>query len=464
MNNEPDLLRDLDVLVIGAGITGLTAAFYLARGGRRVRVLEAAGGVGGAIQTRPSDRPEGRWIVEIGPNTVVDSRPEVGRLLAAAGLEGAKVTGGAAAGKRYIWKGDRLHPLPGGPLSFLTTPLFSPSGKLRFFAEPFIGRPRDGREESVGEFVRRRLGASFLDYAVGPFVSGVYAGDAERLSARWAVSRVWALEDRHGGLVRGAAALMLRRKGESDEPKPSKDLLSFADGLATLPRRLAEAVPVTTGVACRALRRSGDGFTVTTDTGEVTARQVIVTSPSDAAAGLLAEATNGASAAFADVPHAPVAVAAYGYRRQDVAHALDGFGFLAPRIESLRILGCLFPSSIFPDRAPEGHVLLTAFAGGRTDPEAVALSDDDLDRVVRGDLQRAVGIRGEPVFRSFSRWPRAIPQYEVGHGRYYELAAAIERDLPGLHVAGNYLHGVSVPDRIVRGTALAESILGERAR
>jgi oxygen-dependent protoporphyrinogen oxidase len=420
--------------------------------------------VGGAIQTRPAERPEGRWIVEIGPNTVVDSRPEVGRLLAAADLAGEKLVGGAAAGKRYIWKGDRLHPLPGGPLSFLTTPLFTAGGKARFFREPFIGRPRHGREETVAEFVRRRLGASFLDYAVGPFVSGVYAGDPERLSVRWAVSRVWALEDRHGGLVRGAVAKMLARPDRAaGDPKPTKALLTFAAGLATLPERLAAAVPVTTGVTCRTLRRDGEGFTVVTDAGETSARHVVVTTSSDAAAGLLAGATGGRSAAFADIPYAPVAIAAYGFRREDVGHPLDGFGFLAPRCESLRILGCLFPSSIFPGRAPDGHVLLTAFAGGRTDPEAVALSDDGLDRVVRGDLARAVGLRGEPVFRSFSRWPRAIPQYEVGHGRYVELATRLEEELPGLHLAGNYLHGVSVPDRIVRGTMLAEAILGQRA-
>lgn len=454
--------RRVDVLVLGAGVTGLAAAFHLARAGLSVQVLEAAGEVGGAVRTRIVERPEGRWVVELGPNTVVDNRPAVAPLLAAAGLEDERLEAAPAAGHRYLWKGGRLHALPSGPLSFLATPLFSPAGKLRLLAEPFVRRAAsdDDSDESVADFVRRRLGRSFLDYAVGPFVSGVYAGDPERLAIRWAVPRIWALEEMHGGLVRGAVALFRERRRNPSSPPPSKLMLGFRDGLATLPRRLAAAVPVATGCAARALRRLPDGgFAVDTDEAVWEAPRVVVTLPAAATAELVAEVTAGASLPLAEVPYAPVAVTAYGFRRQQVAHPLDGFGFLAPRVEDLRPLGCLFPSSIFPGRAPEGHVLLTTFAGGRGDPAAAALPDDELDRVLLADLDRALGLSGPPVLRLGHRWPRAIPQYELGHGRFVALARGIERDNPGLHLAGSYRDGVSVPDRLEKATSVAAEII-----
>ena len=446
-----------DVLVVGAGISGLTAAFHLLRGGLDVAVVEAAGRVGGAIRTLRQDG----WTFEQGPNTVLESRPAVGRLIREAGLEERKVTASPAARKRYLWKGDRLVPLPSGPGSFLTTPLFPVSAKLRLLREPFIGRPPEGTEESIAQFVRRRLGLAFLDYAVGPFVSGVYAGDPERLSVRWAVSRIYALERDHGGLIRGAIA---KRKGAGSGFGPGGGMISIDGGLEELPRWLAEVVEeVRPGVECRSVRVGVGGFAVETDAGTLRAREVVLAVPADALAAILAEASGGRSRAFAEIPYAPVVVASYGFRREDVRHPLDGFGFLVPRKESLRssirILGGLFPSTLYPDRAPEGHVAIAAFAGGRTDPGIVDLDDDALHATLLADLDRALGLTGDPVVRHLTRWPRAIPQYELGHGRFVDLARALERELPGLHLAGNLLGGVSVPDCIQNATDLAEGIL-----
>lgn len=452
-----------DVVVVGAGITGLTTAFHLARGGVDVTVVEAAERVGGVIETRTLDRPEGTWRFETGPNTVLESREAVAELIADAGLGELRIEADPAAKKRYVWKGDSLVPLPGGALSFFTTPLFPVGAKLRLLAEPFIGRAPEDREETIAEFVRRRLGQSLLDYAVGPFVSGVYAGDPHRLSVRWAVSRIHALEAEHGSLIRGMFARMKeRRKGASGggPAGPGGAMITFEGGLSTLPRELADRIgDVRTGTPCRRVVRRDDGFRVETEGGALRAPRVVLTVPSDVTAAILDEATAGDSRPFADVPYAPVVVATLGARREQVDHPLDGFGFLAPRKESLRILGCLFTSSFFPGRAPEGHAALTAFAGGRTDPAAVELPDDALDELFLGDLERSVGLAGEPVHRDYRRWPRAIPQYEVGHGRYAELARDLERRLPGLVLAGNYLDGVSVPDRIQRGAAVARDVL-----
>jgi oxygen-dependent protoporphyrinogen oxidase len=441
----------LDALVVGAGISGLAAAFRLARGGLRVAVLEAAERVGGAIETFS----DGAWRFEMGPNTVVESDESVGRLIRDAGLEGEKIAASPSAKRRYLYKGSQLVPLPGGPGGLLKTPLFSAGAKLRLLREPWIGRAPEGSEESIAQLVRRRLGAEILDYAVGPFVSGVYAGDPERLSARWAVPKIHALEREHGSLIRAALA---RRKG----PAPGGAMISFREGLAELPRRLAREIgDIRTGVAARQIVRAGNGFRVETSAGPVEAARVVLAVPADVAARLLEEATSGASLPLAEVPYAAVAVVSLGWRREDVGHPLDGFGFLAPRKEGLRLLGCLFPSQIFPGRAPEGHVALAAFGGGRTDPELAGWDEDRIAATVIAELRGPLRLRGEPAFRLVRRWPRAIPQYELGHGRFVERAREIERSLPGLHLAGNFLGGISVPDCIRNATALAEGMLEE---
>ncbi|HEV8581082.1 MAG TPA: protoporphyrinogen oxidase [Thermoanaerobaculia bacterium] len=438
----------LDVLVVGGGISGLTTAFHLARGGRRVAVLEAAERVGGSIATHA----DGDWRFEMGPNTVVENDASVGRLIHDCGLESEKVTAASTAKRRFLYKGGALVPLPSGPGAFLATSLFPLSAKLRLLREPWIAVPSGGGEESIAQFVRRRLGQAFLDYAVGPFVSGVYAGDPERLSVRWAVPKIYALEEQHGSLIRGALA---RRKG----PAPGGTMISFRGGLAELPKKLAlEIGDVRTAVPCERVIRDDQGFTVATSAGSLAAERIVLAVPADAAARLLEDATNGASRLFAEIPYAAVAVVSLGWRREDVDHPLGGFGFLAPRKEGLRVLGCLFPSEIFPGRAPAGHVALAAFAGGRTDPEIAAWDDERIVSTVVEELRGPLGLRGEPAFRLVRRWPRAIPQYELGHGRFIERAREIEGALPGLRIGGNFLGGVSVPDCIRNATALAADL------
>lgn len=441
----------LDTVVVGGGISGLTTAFHLARAGRRVAVLEAAERVGGAIETF-SDGSDTGWRFEMGPNTVLENNPSVGRLLRDSGMEGEKITAAPSAKRRYLCKGGRLVPLPGGPGGFLTTPLFPASAKLRLLREPWIGKPPAGTEETIAQFVRRRLGQAFLDYAVGPFVSGVYAGDPERLSVRWAVPKIHGLEEQHGSLIRGAFA---RRKG----PAPGGAMISFRQGLEELPRKLAQEIgDVRTGVLCHKVVRTEGGFRVETSAGPVEAARVVLAVPADVAARLLDEATSGASRLFAEIPYAAVAILSLGFRREAVGHPLEGFGFLAPRKEGVNVLGCLFPSEIFPGRAPAGHVALAAFAGGRTNPEIVGWDDERFAYTLLSELRGPLDLKGEPAFRLIRRWPRAIPQYEVGHGRFVERAKEIEQALPGLRLGGNHLGGVSVPDCIKNATVLAEAL------
>jgi oxygen-dependent protoporphyrinogen oxidase len=480
--------RPLDVVVVGAGISGLAAAFRLVRAGLRVAVLEASPRPGGALVTQEA----AGFRFELGPNTVLESDPSLPALIRDCGLDGERLVAAPASRRRWVWHDGRLRALPSGPLAFLVSPLFPPAAKLRLLREPFVRAPRalrapappgaqdggedqGGDEETIAAFVRRRLGEAFLERAVGPFVSGVYAGDPERLAVRWAAPRIAALEATHGSLIRGllarggagarargAAGAGACPEGEAPRTTPRGAMVSLRGGLEELPRRLAREIgDVRCGVACRAVRHDGRGFVVEHAGGAVGAREVLLAVPADAAAALLDEASAGRSRLLAELPYAAVAVVAAGYRRQDVAHPLDGFGFLRATGAGgggLRVLGCLFTSSLFPGRAPEGCVALTAFLGGRTDPEAAAWNDERLAAAVHEDLGRALGVRGEPLARAVRRWPRAIPQYERGHGRFVALQYELERGLPGLHLAGNYLHGISVPDCVRNATALAARI------
>lgn len=486
-----------EVAVIGAGITGLTAAFQLARRGVDVVVIEAADRVGGTLESRRFETAEGHWRFEAGPNTIVASHPEVGDLVREAGLEDERLIAEPAAHHRYIWKGGELVALPSGPRSLLTTPLLSWRGKARLLREPFVRRRKDervrgedrgGSEESIADFVRRRLGHEILDFAVAPFVSGVYAGDPERLSMRWALPQLSEMEAKHRSLVRAmvAAGRSKRRDrpgattegGSRDGARPRRGpagtMFSFRDGLDTLPARLAEAITSAGGTVllatpCRRILGGEDGLVVETAAGQLTTDQVLLTVPAQVAAAVLDEATAGDSTTLAEVPYVPVAVASFGVPTHALGQVPDGFGFLVPRRQEpgrrsspprppLRILGCLFPSTVFPGRAPQGHAALTAFAGGRTDPTALDLGDTDLLELFRRDLETALGLPADlPVpIADLRRWPRAIPQYELGHARFAALRTDLESRLPGLHLAGNYLDGISVPDRIRHASRWAE--------
>ena len=442
-----------DAIVIGGGVSGLAAGFHLTRGGLAVTLFEGTERLGGVLETQR----EGEWVVELGPNTVAERRP-LADLIELAGLAAERAPASPAASRRYLWRRDALQPLPQSPPQLLTSPLLSWRGKAKLAREPWAPAAPAGREESVGEFVRRRFGAEALEVFAAPFVAGIFAGDPERLSMRWTLPRVLGLEQGHGSVLRGLRAA--RRAGGPGLRQP---VVSFRGGLATLTERLAAGIPdVRRGARVDAVRRDGDGFMVESTAGAFAARQVVVAVPAPQTACLLYPASDGQSAALAELPYAPVAVVALGYPRAAVAHPLDGFGFLAAPGSGLRLLGCLFSSSLFADRAPAGHVILTCFLGGRTAPELVQLDDAALARIAAEDVARTLGARGEPVFTAVRKTQRAIPQYELGHQRFVDLAAELERTLPGLHLAGNWLHGAGVADCVERGAAVAAAIVAAR--
>lgn len=445
------------VLVVGGGISGLATAWFLRQRGCAVAVFEAGAEAGGSVRTIRRDG----FLVEAGPNSALYRDGALGSLVRELGLERELIEANAAAKRRYIAKDGRPVPLPGGPLAFLSTRVFTPAGKLRLLLEPFHGRAP--AEESIAQFVRRRLGPEFLDWAIDPFVSGVYAGDPARLSVRAATPKIYALEEEYGSLFIGAAARFIR--GRPSGPQPTGRLISFRAGMQTLPRAIGDRLGehFRAGEAVEAIERSTKGWTVRTAATAQEADVLVLAVPAYRAADLLASIDPDVSAALRGIRYPPVASVALGFERAQVAHPLDGFGMLIPGRLGCETLGVLFSSTLFPERAPPGRVLLTAFIGGARHASAGELPEAALVERVLAELSALLGIRGAPVFQHVTRWARAIPQYELGHlERLARIDAALTR-LPGLHVRANWRDGVSLGDCVANARALAMKLTGPDA-
>ena len=424
-------------------------------------VFEASDRAGGAIRTVQRDG----WLVEAGPNTALLRDASLDPLLERAGLGPVLQLANPAAAKRFIVRYGRPNALPANLWQAITTPVFNFRGKLRVLAEPFIAQNRDNPDETLASFARRRVGQEFLDYAVNPFLGGVYACAPEDLCTRHALPRLWRLEQNHGSLVRGSIALMRAKRKAGVRTKPR--LVSFAGGLATLPHALAASLggAVRLGTEVAGVERVATGWRLslrpaatanaaTTAAAATADFDAVLFTCGSAALARLDVAGRQPLAALATLPWSSVTSLALGFRREEVAHPLDGFGMLVPAKENRRILGALFSSTLFPGRAPAGHVLLTVFVGGRQ-PEVAALPDAELDALVLGELRELLGVRAAPVFRHCSRVPQAIPRYTVAFGALAATMDAFERDHPGLFIAGNCRTGISLSDCMAAGLAVA---------
>lgn len=456
----PDATRPtFDVVVIGAGLSGLVVAHQAGRRGLGVAVVEAGAEPGGVIATRERDG----FLYETAANSALDSTPLLRRLIDDLGIAGERIDVSAAAAKRYVVRDGRLVALPTSPPALFATRAFSTMAKLRLLREPFIAPAPSGREETIAEFALRRVGAEWLDYAVDPFVSGIHAGDAGELSLRAAFPRLYALEQRHGSLLRGQLHIARDRKRTRDGSAGAPKSFSFRGGMQTLTRTLSRTLDrVFTDTRIESIRqRAAGGFDVCGRHGEaqfaITARSVVVSTPAHAAASLVRTLAPQAARVLETIGYAPVAIVASAYRREDVMHPLDGFGFLVPGKEQRRILGTLFSSSMFEARAPAGHVMLTTFAGGRRNPAMAALNDGALKAAVAEELASLLGARA-PLWSEIVRWPQAISQYTLGH---LERVAAIDEAIaavPGLFLCASWRGGISVGDCVNSSYAMSDTV------
>jgi oxygen-dependent protoporphyrinogen oxidase len=451
------------VAIIGAGITGLTAAFYLKRQGIPVTVYESSSRVGGVIRSLKRDG----YLAEFGPNTILETSPRIGQLVRDAGLAQRRLDPDPKAEARYVVRYKRPIEMPGSPLGFFTTELFSAKAKLAVLREPFVPRRRDDKEESIAEFVTRRLGQEFLDHAIDALVAGVYAGDPYKLSVPQAFPKLKQLEDRYGSLIKGQILGARERKKRGEVAKDRAAKFSFDEGLQVLPETLAaqlgdalrlnttvtRLVQTSTGWTLE-VREHDEGFRV-----EYSAVIYCGTAYKLAELGLEAR-TPVRLGEFSEIRYPPVASVVLGFRREDVAHPCQGFGMLIPRVEGFKILGTIFSSALFPNRAPVGHLTLTSYVGGERYPELASLPPDQLFALTCEDLRTLLGVRGKPTFQHSVFYPKAIPQYVVGYGRYRELMSQIETSAPGFFLAGHYRDGISLSDSIMSGCNVAERVAG----
>lgn len=455
------------VAVIGAGITGLTAAFCLRGKGIPVTVYESGNRVGGAIQSLR----ENGYLAEFGPNTILETSPRIGELIRSAGLQARRLDPDPAASARYVVRYRRPVEMPASPLGMLTTELFSTRAKLAILREPFVPARRDGKEESVAEFVVRRLGQEFLDHAIDALVAGVYAGDPYKLSVPQAFPKLGELEARYGSLIKGQILGARDRKKRGEIAKDRAPKFSFDDGLQVLPEtlreRLGDAVRLQTKVAGLTRVAAGWQLQVNGASGDSTEEHsaVIYAGTAFNLAKLKINASPAVDlSSFSEVRYPPVASVVLGFRREDVAHPCAGFGMLIPRVEGFKILGTIFSSSLFPNRAPAGHLTLTSYVGGERFPDLAGLPPEQLYELTVEDLKVLLGVRGRPTFKHSVYYPRAIPQYNLGYGRFRELLTRTENDAPGLFFAGHYRDGISLSDSIVSGMKIADRVAEHASR
>jgi oxygen-dependent protoporphyrinogen oxidase len=452
-----------DVVVVGGGIAGLSAAFALQEAGRDVLLLEAGPRLGGVIRTEMVDG----FVIEAGPDAILAQKPEGLALCRALGLADRLVPTTPRQQTVFVLRDGRLHSLPEGMmlavptriLPFLRSRLFSWPGKLRMGLDLFLPRRACDADESIASLLRRRFGREAVDRLGEPLMAGIHAGDPEQLSIRATFPRFVDLERRHRSLIRGMWAS--RPRGAATAAPAFYSLTGGLGEIVDAVRRRLPAYAVRLGARVKGVRREAGRFAIKLADGSwLRTESVILAVPAPAAAPLLAEMSPEAGLLLQTVPFASSATVALGYRREDVAHPLDGYGMLVPRGEGLRTSACSFVSSKFPGRAPEGHVLLRAFLGGARDPDLLQLTDAELAALARREMRDVLGLRGSPVLERVYRWPRATPQMTVGHLERMNRLDRIVEGLPGLLLTGAGLHGAGLPDAIADGGRAARAAAG----
>lgn len=446
-----------DVVVVGGGIAGLTAAWELSQAGLDVKVIEESPKAGGNISTVGAEN----YRMESGPHSFMGSAENVWRLLEGMGIDGDVQAAAAVSNNRYILRDGKLHALPTGAWAFVSTGLLSCGAKLSLMCEPFK-RNRAREEDTAWDFFKRRFGEEAATYIMSPFISGVYAGDIRQLGALAAFPKFWKFERDSGSMIRGAMKYMkAKRRRLKAEGKPyRKGLFSLPGGLGRITLELAERLggAVETGARVDTIIALPNGVVVRSGTRLWQARTALLAVPPNRGAEILESSLPDAAAALRRIPMVPVAV--LHWRCENPAAELPrGFGFLVPRVEGVRLLGTLFPSQLFGDRAPEGSHLLASFYGGALDREAYEMDDESLTELLRAEHEAAFGVelKGLKVLR-IVRHPYAIPQLIPGHPETVAALRTAVAAIPGLSLAGNYLTGVGIEQAVESGYLAATEV------
>ncbi len=459
------------IVVAGAGVTGLSIARAIRQRDpdADVVVVEGNSRPGGNVRTEAVMG----YLCEWGADGFLDNAPDTLDLVRDIGLQDRLLPSRDAARRRFIYSQGRLHEVPVSPLAFLKSDMLSWAGKARIVWEPFARKRPEG-DESIHAFAARRIGEEAASVMIDSMVSGIFAGDAHALSLRACFPKMWQMETDHGGLFRAMIATRKRRRKGDAIGAPAGHLTSFAGGMTELTDGLAAAM----GPAVRfsapviELRRgqlaqtfhpaAPSGYTVTTPQGGIEADAVVLTGPSSDAAALVRHFDSTLASLLSGIATAPLAVLCLGFDEEALARdrgPLNGFGYLVPRQESIRMLGALWESAIYPGRAPEGRALMRVMIGGARDPEVIDLDDAALLGIVRADLQATMGLRVAPEFVRIVRHERGIPQYTAGHvARLLRIETLLQAH-PGLFLAGNSYRGVSINSCVAEAGPIADRVL-----
>jgi oxygen-dependent protoporphyrinogen oxidase len=448
------------LVVVGGGISGLAAAWkarqVLPPGELEIVVLEADDEVGGKAR---SLRVGDGYLVEGGPQGFLNNEPVLDELMQSAGLGEERIEADQSAARRFVLRRGKAREVAMNPLRFATSGLLGPTGLVRIALEPFVPRRRApkgsdeatsyraGMDESVWQFAARRLGKQAADRLISPMVLGIFAGNARSLSLESAFPKLHALEQNHGSLIRGALAIRRERK-EKMSVGPPGALTSFRSGVQTLPRAVAAAVDCDVRCGTRVARvepRAEGGYRLALAGASepLDADAVILAIEPWSMADVLRPALPEVAHDLDGIEAPPVAVVALGYKLGSVKGIPRGFGVLVPRGEGIAMLGCLWESYVFPERSPDGTLLVRAMYGGSVDPESGRLTPAELVDLTRRELRRLFAVRDEPLVEKVVQWERAIPQYELGHAPRVRRIETALAGLPGLFLAGNGLYGVS---------------------
>lgn len=455
-------MRQKRVVIVGGGISGLAAAHRLVELGldkTQITLFEASGRLGGTIDTQRRDG----FILERGPDSFISEKPEAISLAKRLGLESHLIKTNEQHRRSFIVRKGRLRPVPEGfqllapsrVWPFIATDIFSFTGKLRIAADLLLPRkhPNGNEDESLASFVRRRLGREALERMAQPMVGGIYTADPETLSLRATLPRFLDMEKDHRSVI----LAMLRQDRNAGTSGARYSLfLSFDRGMEVLVNALSNVIPnVRLNTRIQEIRKSNSTWTLTTNEESFEADAICLAVPAYTAADLLENVSARLASQLDAIKYASTATINLAYPRASIKHPLNGFGFVVPFIEKRSLIACTFSSVKFPGRAPDGHVLLRAFAGGALQPEMFS----DPEPLIERDLGKLLGITGRPLFTQIAKWKRSMPQYEVGH---LDRVLAIEnevRQLQGLALAGNAYRGAGIPDCIRSGESAAESLV-----
>lgn len=428
----------LDAVIIGGGVSGLASAYYLKQRGHEVMVLERQARFGG---NAVSERRSG-FLMEHGPSTMNAHIPIADEISRELDLDGLRCDLGEGIRQRYLVSGGQLAGIPVGPFGLLTADYLSLKAKFRLLADLLLPHRSDGAEETIMDFCSRRFGREFAERVIDPMVAGIYGGRASELSISAIFPKLVAFEKKYGSVSLG----MMHRRREGGK-MPGSRLFSWAGGIGTLPTALAQhlAENIQTGVTVRRISSNPGGFSIDLGKdGNLQAKTVIVATQTHVAAQLISEIDPQGAVAAAQIETPPMAVVFLGFARRDVAHPLDGLGFLTSEKENRNILGAQFCSTMFPGRAPEGHVAVSAYVGGVRAPDLARLSPPDLIDLARQEFRDLIGAAGDPVVAQVRHWPVGLPQYRSGHQGLVDILKSADERQAGLFLTGNYFTGPSI--------------------